>query len=250
MLRLSLFPSPYSEGISLASRQTISCAIKISSEISFNPVILGRRNVVSEILSYYFKMIKWWLKANVILTIYPYICINLRRKYFLRKLESMLISWLNKTKYSILYVVDLPIEQAAVEIQQNDAYKKACEIEARIFKSFDVLLVFNENMKKKIQEKYGLDDGKFVLFEMLDYEADYVYSGRKKIQKPIKIAFLASSLSRNRFSWIKELPFSEGIIYSFFGNDGEWLKELGRNDIEYKGTIPPKEISRVLSQQY
>lgn len=250
MLRLGLFPSPSSKGISLASQHTILDAINFSSEMSFKPIILGRRNTILESFKYYFKMVRWWLKADVMITIYPYICINLRRKYLFRKLESILISLLNKGKHSILYIVDLPIEQVAINKIQGDAYKKACEIEARVFRSFDVLLVFNEKMKKKIQEKYGLDDKVFVFFEMLDYKSDETCYEEKRMHKPIKIAFLASNLNGDRFKWIKKLPYSSDVIYSFFGNNGEWINELSRNDFKYKGTISPKEVPSILSKQY
>lgn len=251
MLRLGIFPSPSSKDISLASQHIILDTIEFSSEISFKTIILGKRNTIFESLKYYFKMVRWWLKADAMITIYPYICINLRRNYLFRKLESILIRSLNQDTHSILYIVDLPIEQAEInEIQQNDVYKKACEIEACIFRSFDVLLVFNENMKKKIQEKYGLDDDVFVLFEMLDYKADFPHSEEKGIHKPIKIAFLASNLNGGRFKWIKKLPYSSDVIYSFFGNNGEWINELSRNDFKYKGIISPKEVPNILSKQY
>ncbi len=204
-----------------------------------------------ESVKYYFRTIKFWREADVILTIYPYICINLRRNYFLRKLESMLIGQLNKKTHSILYVVDLPIERSMIEHELSDEeYKKACEIEKRVFRSFDVLLVFNENMKRKIQEKYGFDDNKFVLFEVLDYGAEISPRGIFQLYKPLRIAFLASILDRNVFSWIKELPSSKDILYSFFGINGEWINNLGREDIKYEGFIPPENIPSFLEKYH
>ncbi|MBS7620677.1 hypothetical protein KEJ32_00900 [Candidatus Bathyarchaeota archaeon] len=75
--------------------------------------------------------------------------------------------------HSILYVVDLPIERSMIKQElSNEEYKRACEIEEQVFKSFEVLLVFKENIRRKIQEKYVFDDSKFVLFEILDYGAE------------------------------------------------------------------------------
>lgn len=250
-IHIFITPSPYSKGLSLASRKLISDLIRFSSEIKFNPIILGRRNKFSEVCNYYFEMIKWWCKANVILTIYPYICINLRRNYFLRKFETMLINWLNKNIRSILYIVDLPIKQVTIkEKHDSKTYMRLCEIEERIFKSFNILLVFNETMKREIQEKYDFDDDKFILFEMLDYWTNNICIGEKRLQRPIKVAFLTSNLNKNNFSWIGKLPFSNDISYSFFGNGGEWITKLNREDINYKSIIPPQKIPEFLSNQY
>lgn len=249
--RLCLFPSPYSKGLSLASQKIILDMVRFSSEISFKPILLGRRNRVLEFAKYYFRAIKSWREADVILTIYPYICINLRRNYFLRKIESMLINHLSRNMHSILYVVDLPIERSMIEHKLSDEeYKRACEIEERVFRSFRVLLVFNENMKRKIQEKYGFDDDKFLLFEVLDYSAEISPRGFFQFYKPLRIAFLASVLDRRMFSWIKEIPLSKDMIYSFFGIDGEWINNLGREDIKYEGFIPPEKIPSFLDKYH
>jgi hypothetical protein len=225
--------------------------VKFSSEFLFKPVCLGRRNEIEEAPKYYFTMIRSWHDADVILTIYPYICINLRRNYLLRKLESMLISWISKNVHSILYIIDLPIERAIISGELNDEeYNRACEIERRIFNSFDILLVFNEAMKRKIQEKYGFNDNKFISFEVLDYwiKDDGVFIPR--FQKPIKIAFLASNLNQKYFSWIKEIPSSKEATFSFFGTSGEWINNLKRENLRYEGFIPPENVPKILKKYH
>lgn len=237
-------PSPYSKGLSLASQKVICDTVKFSSEISFKPVLLGRRNKTFEVVQYYLTMLIAWSKADVILTIYPYICMNLKRNYLLRKMESLLIDQLNKHTHSILYIVDLPIEQRNMiyGTMSPMEYKRACEIEKRVFNNFDVLLVFNENMKRLIRDKYGFSDDKFVLFEILDYGVDIEPKEKVGLRKPLRVAFLTSNLSQKRFSWINRIPSSEDITYSFFGFNGEWINSLNRRDIRYEGVIPPEKI--------
>jgi len=246
-----LSPSPYLERISLASRQVLLDGIKFSSEMHFIPVILGKRYTLAEAANYYLKMIKWWRKAEVVLTIYPYICISFKRSYLLRRLESILIKWLSKSAYSILYIVDLPADRELVR-QRIDIkmYNKANKIEKCIFESFDILLVFNENMKKRIQEKYGFNDEKFLLFEMLDYGVYYKPAKGKGFEKPVKVVFLSSNLNERDCSWIKNIPCSRDVVYSFFGNDGEWINKLSRGDMVYCGVISPKDVPKVASEYH
>lgn len=246
---ICVFPSPYSKGLSLASQKVILDMARFSSEISFEPTSLGQRNRVFEVLRYYLTMIMAWYKADVVLTIYPYICMNLKRNYLFRKLESLLINRLNRRARSILYIVDLPIERSIIGgAPSNEQYKRACEIERHIFDSFDVLLVFNENMKRKIRDKYGFSDDKFVLFEILDYGTDIVPEENFNLRKPLRAAFLTSELNQRRFSWINEIPFSENLTYSFFGINGEWINSLNRKDIRYEGVIPPAKVPAVLGK--
>ena len=249
-----LSPFPYLERISLASRQVLLDGIRFASQMNFIPVILGKRYTLPEVANYYLKMIKWWRKAEVVLTIYPYICISFKRSFLLRRLESMLIKWLSKSAksaYSILYIVDLPADRELIR-QRIDIkmYNKANKIEKCIFESFDILLVFNENMKKRIQEKYGFNDEKFLLFEMLDYGAYYKPAKGKGFEKPVKVVFLSSNLNERDYSWIKNLPCSRDVVYSFFGNDGEWINKLGRGDMVYLGVIPPKDVPKIASEYH
>ena len=91
---------------------------------------------------------------------------------------------------------------------------------------------------------------KFVLFEILDYGAEISPGGVSQPYKPLRIAFLASILDRKMFSWIKELPSSKDILYPFFGINGEWINNLGREDIKYEGFIPPRNIPSSLQKYH
>lgn len=210
--------SPVSKGYSPATKQTILDIIKFSSEIGFKSVILGRGNNLAGRLFYYVRMIKSWKESDIILVIYPHIGRPLRRGNILRNLEKKLIKRLNRNKYSILYIEDLPIEQSFASGSSID--KMAYKIEERIFKSFDVLLVYNENEKKQIQANYGIDDKKFVEFEIVDYGVDYQPMNKKSISKPIRIVY-SGPLGQTQSKWIQRLPYYEDILYEFSGPNGK-----------------------------
>ena len=240
-------PSSSSLGFSFASRQTINDVINFSSEIGFKPVLLGRRaKIPLNPLIYYLKMTKYWAIADIILATYPYICRPTHDNPF-RLLESKLIEKRNKNKFSILYVIDLPIEQFLSGGKNVD--KKAYKIEERILKSFAVLLVFNGNMKKQIQANYGIDDKKFVEFEILDYGIDSSTTFLKQIRKPYRVVY-ASALNKNRCSWIRAIPNSDEVVYEFFGEGGSWINKLGRKNVVYKNYCPPSDLSKILSRDY
>jgi len=244
-IKIYFTPHPASLGFSPASRQTINDVINFSSEIGFKPVLLGRRaKIPINPLIYYLKMIKYWAIADIILATYPYICRPTHDNPF-RLLESKLIEKRNKNKFSILYVIDLPIEQFLSGGKNVD--KKAYKIEERILKSFDVLLVFNGNMKKQIQANYGIDDKKFVEFEILDYGVDYKPMNEKSISKPVRIVY-SGDLGQPQSKWIQRLPYSENILYELSGPNGEWIDKLGKKNTLYKGVIPNNQFFEFLSQ--
>jgi hypothetical protein len=129
-------PHPASVGISLASRQTINDVIHFSSKIGFKPILLGRRaRIPINPFIYYRNMLKYYAISDIIMETYPYVCRPTHDNPF-RLFESQFIEKLNKNKLSILYIVDLPIEQSTSGGKNVD--KKAYKIEERILKSFDV----------------------------------------------------------------------------------------------------------------
>ncbi|MEM1998134.1 MAG: hypothetical protein QXZ27_08860 [Candidatus Bathyarchaeia archaeon] len=252
LFKIYLFPSPCLSGLSLASRKIILDVARFSSELSFRQVFLGDRRNISSILRYYFKLIREWFGADVVLAIYPYLCVNIRRRHFLKVLESILINKLSKRTYSILYIVDLPIDREVIlGSLKGEEYKRCCEVERRIFEGFSAILVFNENMKKIIQERYGFDDSKFILFEMLDYWAKDPPQEDFQFRFPLEIAFLTSSFDQERCSWIKELPRCKKVLnYHFYGMSGDWIRRLNRADFKYMGFISPDEAPKVICNHH
>jgi len=245
-LKIYIAPHPLSIGLSLASRKRIFDGIKFSSELGFKKVLLGKRaNIPINPIFYYLKMIGWWKKADIILTIYPNICIPIIKDNYFRAWDSKLIKRLNKSKFSMLYVKDLPIEQRNAFGNNKD--KKAFESEKRILKSFDILLVFNKKMKDNIKTNYDIEDEKFIEFEILDYGIDFTPNFKKEINESFKIAF-PGAISKNQSQWIKNLPDSKNIIFEFYGKNGQWISKLNQNNIKYKGVFSPDKLPKYISE--
>lgn len=240
-------PSSSSLGFSFASKQTIEDVIKFSSEIGFGLVVLGKKvKIPMNIIGYYLKEIKNWKKADIVLATYPYIC-RPTKDNFLRIWESNLIEKLNKDKFSILHIIDLPIEQNTANGKKVDG--KAYKVEKQIFESFDVLLVFNKWMRKNIEEKYDISDKKFVEFEILDYGVSYEPKKRKKISKPVRIIY-SGELKSTQSTWVKKIPHTKDITYEFSGPKGQWINELGKKNVLYRGLIPKQKFFDFLSQYH
>ena len=69
------------------------------------------------------------------------------------------MSFLNKLDgpaRSILYVVDLPLEQHAA--QKIEIPTTGQILESEIFKNFDIICVYNDKMKNTIARKCGISE--------------------------------------------------------------------------------------------
>ena len=248
--KVYLTPSPAFLNLSPASRQTIKDAIKFSSEIGFEPIFIKNRRENIALLNptFYGKLLQA-KSANVILATYPYIC-RPTKDHLFRYIESRLLKkLLLRDKFSILYIIDLPIEQSIASGREENVDEKAYRIEKSIFESFDILLVFNENMKKIIQKKYDITNEKFIKFEILDYGADYTSSKEKRFSKPIKIVY-SGGLDKTNSKWVKQLPYVEDIICEFSGSTGEWINDLQKKNIQYVGLIPKNKFFNFLSEHH
>ena len=240
-------PHPDSAGgYSVASRQTIRDTIKFSSEIGFETVILGRRENIS-IPVFCRKIFKYSKKADLILAIYPYICRPIKG-HLLRSFKSRLIEKVNMDNFSILYIIDLPIEQHLASASKKKMDKKSYETEKRIFTSFDALLVFNKNMKNTIQEKYDISNEKIIEFEILDYGKEYDPK-EKTLSKPVKI-ILSGLINPLQSSWIQNLPERDDIIFLFSGPNMGWINNFDIKNVIYKGLIPSEKFFDFLSEHH
>lgn len=245
--KVYITPNPNSAGFSNASTQTLHDVLKFSSEIGFKTVSLGvRAKIPINPMGYFEKIVKYWKNADIILCTYPYIC-RPTKDNPIRQLESNLIKNNNRNKLSILYIIDLPIEQAISSGKKVD--KKAYHIEETILKSFTYLLVFNEKMKENIQEKYGFDDNKFIFFEILDYWVDYKPPDKKKFDLPISIVY-SGALRPQQSKWITQLPTTKDIIYEFSGANGEHICKLNKEHIVYQGVIQHNKFFEFLSKHH
>lgn len=247
MIKRYFTPVADSKSYGAASMQIILDGIKFSSEIGFEPIILGERK---NKLRYYTRILKFWRKTDVVLAMYPYICPPGVNNNHFRTLESNLINKMNKNRFSILYIVDLPIEQRLATTGDTYAMdRKAYEIERKIFESFDMLCVFNEYMKRAIQQKYKIQSNKFIEFAILDYGVEYKPIKEKELSEPIKLVYPGGGIDQKSGKWIEILPYFKNIVYEFSGLNGEWINNLGRDNITYRRLIPKESFFDFLSQK-
>jgi len=246
--KIYVTPSPYSWGYSPASHQTIQDAMKFSNELGFRVIELGKRlNVPLNPVTYYGCLYRWGKHAEVLLATYPYIC-RPTREYHCRRYETKLINNICKNNLSILYIIDLPIEQALASSKLGMIDEKCYQLEQIILESFDYLLVFNEKMKQNIQEKYSIEDDRFIQFEILDYSIDYIPDNKKTCFQPIRIVY-AGSLSKNSSEWIHNFPHDSEIVLDLCGPGGNWMHRLKPN-VFYKGLMPQSSFYDFLSKHH
>jgi hypothetical protein len=185
---------------------------------------------------------------------YPYFCepltaptprgliLNTFKRFLMSSMQQM-----NKEGRSILYIIDLPAEQAQAFDRQAVIHKTAYALEEKILRSFDILCVFNQNMRKALTDRYDLCADKFVEFEILDYGVDFSPKGPKRFIKGDKwrIAY-AGNLDRRHVGDLNELPQAESLRYIFLGKDRNWILDADRPDIECRGLLTHAELAHYL----
>lgn len=208
--------------------------------MGFQPVVLSKSLKNAAALPYYARLLMSWKRADMFLTIYPYFCYPTFGSNPLRRIDERLMRYLHTSANgvgSVLYVVDLPIEQILAVQRQALVDKKAYQIERQVFRSFDILCVFNEQMKKFINERYDISKDKFVEFGVLDHSATFAPLETDPHTGRWRIAY-AGDWDRIRVGdWAKELPQTSTICYEFMGKNWGCVFALGRADIVYRGSI-------------
>ncbi|MFQ5885467.1 MAG: hypothetical protein ACE5IO_10260, partial [Thermoplasmata archaeon] len=122
-------------------------------------------------------------------------------------------------------------------------------VEEILMKSFDVLCVFNEQMKKAIIGRYDISDKKFVEFEILDYGVVFSPSKGKECETSRWTIVYAGGLDKKYLGeWVKDLPRSEAMRYEFIGTNGDWLSEINRGDFIYRGFMNPENLLNHISR--
>ena len=191
-------------------------------------------------------MAKNHFNTDIVLALYPYICSTIRSNR-LRTIDCMLLTNFIRNKLFILYVVDLPIHQNLAFNNQKVIDEKSYLLEKKIFKSANKICVFNENMKKTIQEYTSIEDEIFIEFEILDYGVRTSLAKEIIFKEHMNIVYagnLNSGQLKNQFSY---LPQVEGLSYNFFGIGGEWIESFKRNDLYYHGALSPEELLKQIS---
>jgi len=213
--------------------------IRFSREMGFQSVVVSKSLKNAVALPYYARLLTSWKHADILLTVYPYFCYPTFRSNPLRAIDERLIRYLHASTNrigSILYVVDLPIEQILSVQMQASVDKKAHQIEREVFQSFDILCVYNSQMKRFIIDRYDVSHDKFVEFEILDHGTAVVPPSEKTIGRSMrKIAYTGNWTKQYVGEWVRNLPKAENITYEFTGMNWGWISDLGRSDVVNKG---------------
>ncbi len=192
------------------------------------------------------KLFRNYFNTDIVLALYPYIYSPLKVNK-LRTMQNIILRNFVKNKFFILYVVDLPIHQNLAFNNEQIIDKEAYLLEKKLFENADKICVFNEAMKKTIQEYTAIEDDRFIEFEILDYGVRASPSKESIIGEPIKIAYTGNLDSRFLSNQFSSLPQTEGVNYDFYGQSGEWIGYFNRADLQYHGVLSPEELLKKIS---
>ncbi len=245
-------PTPDSPGRAPPSVMSTRGGIEFSKQLGFEQVTA--RKSISNGLSYYTQLWKTWKAAQLFMTLYPKFMGPLLspRGLALNKANLQVAKILSKSegdRKSILMVQDLPIDQS-FSSNKNALYSKdAYQLESTIFRTFDVLCVFNSLMKERIMELYQIPSARFIEFEMHDYAVRFEPEPSKPLGRARRVVY-AGNLGENYLGkWIEGLPEVQDISFEFIGFGAEWMSRIQRPDIRYVGFIPSYEkLTEYMSQ--
>jgi len=99
-----------------------------------------------------------------------------------------------------------------------------------------------------VQKRYDIADEKFIQFEILDYEIDFTPQKEKAFSGDEILIAYAGNLKEEYVDDVANLPQSHNIKYEFFGKEGRWINRICREDIIYKGYLPPTQLASYISK--
>jgi hypothetical protein len=228
-----------------AVQQTLADAIKFSGDVGFQSVVY--RLSLKDIPGYYLKLISSWIFADVLVAVYPsFYRFAVSNDHPLRAWDDFLFRILNTLKPKnkrILFLYDLPIEQGFGESRGQFYDSKSYELESRILRSFDILCVFNRNMREIVRDRYNLAEEKFVELELPDY-------GIKPKRKRHRIAhnrgwnvfYIGNGDRHYDGEWMSRLKKVDYVRYEFLGLNWDWIEHLGRDDFTRHGLYTQQEL--------
>jgi len=217
--------------------QTLRDVISSSRSFDFRSVLYDQ--TLHELPLYYMKLSKSWQSSDVLMAVYPWVCRNgLSVLNPIRDLEMIFFEHLRRSKgrmRTILFVYDLPIQQAILSGRGKFYDKKSYEVEEEILKCFDILCVFNLAMREHFRERYAIDDRTFVEFECSDY---YIspYTARRQNSGGGKwnIFYAGSWTEGYTGEWMSRLRRVDGLTWYFLGANWDWLSKENRHDFSWR----------------
>jgi hypothetical protein len=234
-----VFFIPDSRRSSLATKELIGDLTRFSKEMGFDSIEPGKTLKLAA--QYYAKLVGAWIGSEVFSSSYP----EIRAGTLGRDLNALLLDFLHalpKKPRSVLYIRDLPIEQNIA--LGNPIGNEHYTIEQKILKSFEVLCVYNRNVRETIAQRYGIEGDRFVEFEILDYGIDLTPTARKIPTKSWTIVYAGNCHSHYLGSWFRHLPHS-AISYEFLGPNCDWVSD--RREVSYAGILSRQDLARHIS---
>ena len=188
---------------------------------------------------HYAKLFLSWISPDVFMTTYPFFCrYCVRKSNPLRTADELLYALLRRLKgntRTILFLYDLPIEQAVAMGRFHLCDEKSYQLEHRILQCFDILCVFNRRTRTVISERYGIPSERFVEFELPDYGIAPSFRERRKIwEGKWRVMIAGNGERRYAGEWINQLEHVDNIRYEFLGPNWDWLSKTGRSDVTYR----------------
>lgn len=226
-----------------AVQQTLTDAIKFSEQAGFRSILFG--SSPKELPIHYLKLISSWLSADVFVTIYPWFCRNgVSNDNPFRGWDDFLFRLLNRLKRknkTILFIYDLPIEQGL--LRQAQLYdSKSYELECQILRCFDILCVFNRNMREVIRDRYNLANEKFVEFECTDYGIRPKGERRSAHEGRGNLFYIGNGDKYYAGEWMIRLRQVDYVRYEFLGSNWERISDLKRDDFTSRFLTTQQEV--------
>lgn len=164
----------------------------------------------------------------------------------LRAWDGFLFRLLNKLKRKnkrILFIYDLPIDQALPQGDSQFYDSKSYELERRILRCFDILCVFNDNMREIIRDRYNLADEKFVEFECSDYGIRPKRERHRSTHKRgWSVFYIGQGDKGYAGEWMIRLRKVDYVRYEFLGLNWDWIGQLKRDDLIWHGLYTQQEL--------
>lgn len=222
--------------------------IKACQRIGIRVVYLPGKTI-----RYFLSLAKLSLKdTDYILLLYPNVPTmrNTELGAFVKNFIEISLLWAKKRWFRskiILIVQDLPIEQSNAMKESQSAVGNRW-LERILFTISDVIGVIGPEMEEMISQYYGVVKAKSVYYKFPPYFGPVIRKDTR-IEHPVQVAFVGDLLESRLRGVILSLDEVPWIQYNFYGPRGEWLRELKRSDIHYKGVYSSEEIGRIISKE-
>ena len=229
-----------------AVEQTLTDAIRSAENLGFRSLTYRKR--LNARPACYLKLIGSWFLADVAVAIYPWFLwngvYNFNPRF--RAIDKAFLGLLRRSKRqvrTILFVIDLPIEQAIVTGDGRNCDTESYEIESRILRCFDILCVYNAAMREIIRSRYDLGLEKFVEFEYFDYGIQPHSQHETSVcKRGWKVFYTGYWDKYYTGDWVSRLKPADNVAYHFVGSNWDWLSGEKRADFSWHSHMTQQEL--------